>query len=56
MVRPSKQSERRNISPKRPAKKGPKTGPKKDKLENGFKEIVNTAPQELSNKIYIRKI
>ena len=56
MVRPSKQSERRNISPKRPAKKGGKTGPKQDNLKNGYKEISNAAPKELSNQIYIRKI
>lgn len=56
MVRPSKQSERRRISPRRPAKKGQKTGPKKDQLKNGYKAITNAAPQELSNQIYIRKI
>ena len=41
MTRTSKQEERRNQSPRKPKRPGPKTGPKKDNLKLGFKEHLN---------------
>ena len=54
MTRMSKQGERRNKCPKRrrPAF-ATKTGPKKDNLENGFKEHANAISEA---NIFISKI
>jgi hypothetical protein len=46
MTRQSKQGERRAISPRRPRPPSPKTGPKKDKLQFGFKEHKNAMSEE----------
>jgi hypothetical protein len=48
MTRQSKQGERRAISPRRPRPPSPKTGPKKDKLQFGFKEHKNAMSEEAS--------
>ncbi len=56
MTRLSKQARKRNISPKRPAPKGKKTGSKTDALKLGFKERVNGLEGEQSNLFFISKI
>lgn len=54
MTRISKQGRRRNISPRRPRIAGEKTGPKKDNLEQGFKEHANAAPE--APQVFIAKV
>lgn len=56
MTRLSKQARRRNVSPKRPSTPGPKTGPKKDNLDLGYKEKVNGLAGELGSQIFISKV
>lgn len=46
MTRMSKQGKRRNMSPRRPRLGGVKTGPKKDKLEHGYKVHKNALKSE----------
>ena len=46
MVRISKQSERRSVSPRRPTISGEKTGSRKDNLPKGFKEHKNAISSE----------
>lgn len=46
MTRMSKQGKRRNMSPRRPRLPGEKTGPKKDKLEHGYKVHKNALKEE----------
>ena len=41
MTRISKQGRKRNTSPRKPKLGGPKTGPKKDALEFGYKPHTN---------------
>ena len=54
MTRQSKQDERRAQSRrKRHVCMDPKTGPKKDNLEKGYKEHVNTLN---NNKVFIPKV
>ena len=56
MVRISKQSERRAKCPHRPRPPAVKTGPKKDKLEKGFKHHTNVVEDaQLTQKIFIPK-
>lgn len=43
MTRISKQGRKRNISRRRPRPPGPKTGPKKDNLEFGYRAHANVA-------------
>lgn len=56
MVRISKQSERRQRSPKRPRPPSPKSGPKKDNLKQGFKEHANALGDDLGALAFIPKI
>lgn len=56
MVRISKQSERRSRSPRRTRAPSKKTGPLKDKLENGFKEHANAIGGEAGKFAFIPKI
>ena len=56
MTRIGKKEERRAISPRKPKYPAQKTGPKKDNLELGFKAKTNTAPENISNSIFIPKI
>ena len=56
MVRISKQEERRNVSPRRPRPPSPKTGPKKDKLEGGYKLQANAIEGTLAQALFIPKI
>ncbi len=56
MTRLSKQARRRNVSPKRPRPAGPKTGPKKDNLELGYKERANGLQGDLSSQFFVGKI
>lgn len=56
MTRMSKQGERRNKCPKRPAPPSPKTGPLKDKLPLGFKNQVNALETEIKSQAFIAKI
>lgn len=53
MVRQSKQSERRAVSPRRPRAPSPKTGPKK---ETGFKVHPNALEGEQGSLAFIPKI
>jgi hypothetical protein len=56
MVRISKQEERRAKCPHRPRPPALKTGPKKDKLEKGFKQHDNViSDAQLAQKIFIPK-
>jgi hypothetical protein len=56
MVRISKQAERRAKCPHRPRPPAVKTGPKKDKLDKGFKQHVNVVEDaQLAQKIFIPK-
>jgi len=56
MVRISKQSERRAKCPHRPRPPAPKTGPKKDKLDKGYKEHISVIEDvQLAQKIFIPK-
>lgn len=57
MTRMSKQGERRNTCPKKcRVNLTPKTGPIKDKLENGFKLHVNAMTGETATSFYIPKM
>lgn len=54
MTRQSKQDEHRARSyKKRHVSMAPKTGPKKDNLENGYREHINTLS---NNKAFIPKV
>jgi len=55
MTRISKQGRRRNVSPRRPRVPGKKTGPKKDRLEFGFKPHENVVADSTLNR-FIPKI
>ncbi|MBS0649201.1 MAG: hypothetical protein JSS10_08270 [Verrucomicrobia bacterium] len=56
MVRISKQAERRSKCPHRPRPPAPKTGPKKDKLDQGYKQHMNVVEDaQLAQKIFIPK-
>lgn len=50
MTRMSKQGKVRNISPRKPKIAGPKTGPKKDALEHGYKLHKNLVEGEKTNR------
>lgn len=56
MTRMSKQNERRSVSPRRPRKPSPKTGPLKDNLPLGFKEHANAIPADAAQLAFIPKI
>lgn len=56
MVRLSKQTKDRNVSPRRPRPPAPKTGPKKDKLTGGYKAHANAAEGNLAGTLFIPKI
>ncbi|MBS0653108.1 MAG: hypothetical protein JSR39_06205 [Verrucomicrobia bacterium] len=56
MVRLSKQTKDRNVSPRRPRPPAPKTGPKKDKLAGGYKAHANAAEGNLAGTLFIPKI
>jgi hypothetical protein len=56
MVRISKQQERRSRSPKRCRPPALKTGPLKDRLQEGFKPHVNAVEGRLAGLIFIPKI
>lgn len=56
MVRISKQSERRNRSPRKHKSPSVKTGSLKDNLANGYKEHNNALSGELAAKAFIPKI
>lgn len=56
MTRLSKQARRRNVSPRRPSIPGPKTGPKKDNLELGYKERQNGLAGDLGSQVFISKV
>lgn len=55
MTRMSKQGKIRHISPKRPRLAGPKTGPKKDALEQGYKPHANAIHAESAPTRFIPK-
>lgn len=56
MTRLSKQARKRSQSPKRPKLRGKPTGPKKDKLEMGYKEKTNSISGAFAATCYIPKI
>lgn len=56
MVRISKQSERRAMSRRRPKPPAEKTGPKKDKLHEGYKPHANALEGEQGALAFIPKI
>lgn len=56
MVRISKQSERRNTSPRKHRKQYPKTGALQDKLPKGFKEHANALEGGLEKTAFIPQI
>lgn len=56
MVRLSKQTKDRSVSPRRPRAPAPKTGPKKDKLTAGYKVHTNAAEGNLAGTLFIPKI
>ena len=56
MVRLSKQTKDRSVSPRRPRPPAPKTGPKKDKLPGGYKAHANAAEGNLAATLFIPKI
>ncbi len=56
MVRMSKQGERRNQCPKRPAPPTPKTGPRKDNLPSGYKPQLNAVDADAKKGAFIPKI
>lgn len=56
MVRISKQSERRNTSPRRCRAPAEKTGPRKDNLPSGYKEKQNALEGEIAAQAFIPKI
>ena len=54
MTRPSKQSQRRALCPRKlKCAFAPKTGPKKDQLPHGYKVHENSAN---SNRVFIAKV
>lgn len=55
MTRISKQGKIRNISPRRPRVSGPKTGPKKDALEFGYKPHQNAIISDSTPNRFIPK-
>lgn len=55
MVRISKQSEKRNQSPRRCRFPSPKTGPMKDQLPLGYKPVENGYKDERNTSIFIGK-
>lgn len=56
MTRMSKQGERRAKSHRKHRPPAMKTGPKKDKLTNGFKEHSNALEGDLAATVFIPKI
>lgn len=56
MTRISKQGKIRNSSPRRPRLGGPKTGPKKDALEFGYKPHANALAADSTTNRFIPKI
>ncbi len=56
MTRISKQGEIRSISRKKPRLAGPKTGPKKDALEAGYKPHENAIAAVSSANRFIPKV
>lgn len=56
MTRMSKQGEKRTQFPRKRKNPSPKTGPKKDCLENGFKGRVNALEGELAQYAFIAKV
>lgn len=56
MVRISKQEERRSRNPHRCRAPAKKTGPKTDKLPQGFKPHTNAVAGEMSERIFVPKI
>jgi hypothetical protein len=56
MTRMSKQGKIRHLSPRRPRVAGPKTGPKKDALEHGFKPHANAVLVDSTPNRFIPKI
>jgi hypothetical protein len=56
MTRISKQGRRRAVSPRKPKLAGPKTGPKKDALEFGYKAHENTVIADTTPNRFIPKI
>lgn len=56
MTRISKQGKIRNKSPRRPKPPSPKTGPKRDALEFGYKQHVNAYSDAAAKNRFIPKI
>ena len=56
MTRMSKQGERRAISPRRPRPPSPKTGPKRDRLEFGYKQHENAMTADDAAARFIPKV
>lgn len=56
MTRMSKQGKRRHTSPRKPRLGGPKTGPKRDALEFGFKPHANALVADAPLNRFIPKI
>jgi len=56
MTRMSKQGERRAVSPRRPRPPSPKTGPKRDNLEFGYKKHENAMSGESMPTRFIPKV
>lgn len=56
MVRISKQSERRQKSPRRRQAPSAKTGPRQDNLPQGFKAHANAIEGEIALRSFIPKI
>ncbi len=57
MVRLSKKTRDRAVSPRRPKRSLGKTGPKKDALKTGFKEHPNAlAGTSAAQNVYIAKL
>mgnify|MGYP006436372875 CR=1 FL=1 len=53
MTREGKQEQRRHVCPRKRKNPSIKTGPKKDKLEKGYKEHTNVSSEDLT---FISKI
>lgn len=56
MVRMSKQEKRRAVSPRKHRPPCPKTGPKKDNLEAGYRKHENVANEEMAQSMFIPKM
>ncbi len=56
MVRISKQEERRMKCPRKRRSPSPKTGPKKDALEYGYRVHVNALPESENVRVFISKV